>query len=46
MLARIPNPITQSCFAMEIRVLAKLTLGNMDRPPGGRKMVTADKLRC
>jgi len=34
MLARILNPITQSCFAMEIRVLAKLTLGNMDRPPG------------
>ena len=26
------NPISQFCFAMEVRVLVKLTLGNMNEP--------------
>ena len=31
-VAREENPITHSCFAMEIRVLGKLTLGNANEP--------------
>jgi len=26
------NPISQFCFAMEVRALAKLTLGDMNEP--------------
>ena len=31
-VVREENPITHSCFAMEIRVLGKLTLGNANEP--------------
>jgi len=34
LVVRMVNPITQSCFAMEIRVLEKHTLGNIEGPPG------------
>ena len=38
------NPISQFCFAMEIRVLAKLTLGDMNEPRVAKeKRASADK---
>ena len=40
------NLIWEFCFAMEIRVLAKLTLGNSDEPKGVDGRTRADNTRC
>ena len=39
------NPITESCFAMEIRGWEKRLLGDRDESEG-RERESADKLRC